>query len=80
MILICENTEEASIEKATVTIKFTDKAKDTYIKFTGDSPDQTVRHVKLYYGLASKMELEESYETLLKLTKDNKDIIKDLRK
>jgi hypothetical protein len=29
LIPVCENTEDASFEKATVTIKFTDKANDT---------------------------------------------------
>ena len=50
-----KDTEEASFEKATVTIKFTDKAKDTYVKFTGGSPEQAVRHMKLFYSIASKM-------------------------
>ena len=63
-----------------MTIKFTDEAKDTYIKFTGDSPEQAVHHVKLFYSIASKMELEESHETLSQLTNDNKDLIKDLGK
>jgi len=80
LIPMCENTEEASFEKATVIIKFTNKAKDTYIKFTGGSPEQAVRHVKLFYSIASKMELEESHETLIQLTKDNKDLIKELGK
>jgi len=46
MIPICDNTEEA-LEKATGTIKFTDKSKYTYVKFTGSSPKQAVCHVKL---------------------------------
>ena len=77
---MCKNTEDASFEKATVTIKFTNKAKYTYIKFTGGSPEQAVHHVKHFYNIASKMELEESHETSSQLTKDNKDLIKDLRK
>ena len=64
LIPVCEkdNAEEASFEKATVTIKFTDKAKYTYVKFTGGSPEQAVRHVKLFYSIASKMDLEESHK------------------
>ena len=67
LIPVCENTEDASLEKATVTIKFTDKAKYTYIKFTGGSPEQAVHHVKLFYSIASKMDLEESYKTFSQL-------------
>jgi len=61
LIPMYDNTEEASIKKATVTIKFTDKAKYTYVKFTGSSPEQAVCHVKLYHSLASNATLEESY-------------------
>ena len=67
---MCENAEEASFEKATVTIKFTDKAKDTYAKFTGDSPEQAVRHVKLFYSIASKMDFEVSHKTFSQLATD----------
>jgi len=76
MIPWSKNTEEAP-EKATVTVKFTDKAKDTYVKFTGGSSEQAVCHMKLYYSLVSKMELEDNHETLVKSIKDN---IKDLGK
>ena len=49
-ITVCENIEEAFFEKATVTIKFTDKAKDTYVKFTGGSPQQAVRRCGVITG------------------------------
>ena len=77
---MCENTEDASFEKATVTIKFTDKAKDTYVKFTGSSPEQAVRHVKLFYSISSKMDLQESHKTFSQLVADNRALIKDLGK
>ena len=80
LIPVCENTEEASFEKATVTIKFTDKAKDTYTKFTGGSPEQAVRHVKLFYSIASKMDLKESHKTFSQLVSDNRGLINDLGK
>ena len=56
LIHVSENTEEASFEKATVTIKFANKAKDTCVKFTGGSPEQAVCHVKLFYSITSKMD------------------------
>ena len=37
-----------STSKATVTIKLTDKAKDTYVKFTDGTPEAAVCHVKLF--------------------------------
>ena len=80
LIPVCENTEEASFEKATVTIKFTDKAKDTYVKFTGGSPEQAIRHVKLFYSIASKMDLQESHKTFSQLVSDNRGLINDLGK
>ena len=64
---MCKNTEEASFEKATVTIKFTDKAKDTYVKFPGGSTEGAVRHVQLFYSITSKMDLEESHKTFSQL-------------
>ena len=39
MIPVSKITEE-TIEKATVTIKFADKVKDTYVKFTDVSHEQ----------------------------------------
>ena len=80
LIPVCENTEETSFEKATMTIKFTDKAKDTHVKFTGGSPEQAVRRVKLFYSIASKMDLEESYKTFSQLAADNRGLINDLGK
>jgi len=77
LIPVCDNTEEASFEKATVTIKFADKAKDAYVKFTGGSPEQAVCHVKLFYSIASKMDLEESYQTLSQLSQNNRSRITD---
>ena len=77
---MCENRDEASFEKATVTIKFTNKAKDTYVKFIGGSPEQAVRHVKLFYSIASKMELEESHKTFSQLAANNRGLINDLGK
>ena len=71
-----------AFEKATVTIKFIDKAKDTYVKFTGGSPEQGVFvcHVKLFYSIASKMDLEESHKTFSQLAQDDRDLLKDLGK
>ena len=40
LILVCKNTEEALLEKATVSITFTDKVKDVYVKFTDGNPEQ----------------------------------------
>ena len=68
MILVCDNTEEA-LEKDTVTIEFMDKAKDTDVKFTDNSPAQALGHMKLDYSLVPKMELEDNHETLAKLIK-----------
>ena len=76
MIPVSKNTEEAP-EKATMTIKFTDKAKDTYVKFTSGTPEQAVHNVKLYYSLVLNMELEDNHETLVKLIKDTNTMIKD---
>ena len=42
-----------------VMINRIDKVNDTYIKFTGGSPEQVVWHVKLLYGPVDKMELAE---------------------
>ena len=79
---LCEkdNTEEASFEKATMPIKFTDKAKDMYAKFTGGSPEQAVCHLQLFYSIASKMDLEESHKTLSQMAADNRALINDLGK
>jgi len=55
LVLIVDVIEEA--DKAMVTIKLTDKAKYTYTKFTGGSPEQAVRRVYLFYGVVSKLEL-----------------------
>ena len=80
LIPVYENTEDVSFEKATVTIKFTDKAKDTYVKFTGGSPEQAVCHVKLFYSIASKMDLKESHKTFSQVAADNRALINDLGK
>jgi len=53
---------------------------DTYVKFTGGSPEQAVRHVKLFYSIASKMDLEESHKTFSQVAPDNRDLINDLGK
>ena len=56
--------------EATVTIKLTDKAKDTYVKFTGGTPEAAVHHVKLFYSLVEKMELVH--------LKDNRELLREL--
>ena len=42
---------KADESEATVTIKLTNKAKDTYSMFTDGNPEAAVRHVKLFYSL-----------------------------
>jgi organic radical activating enzyme len=66
---------EADESEATVTIKLTNKAKDTYIKFTGGNPEAAVRHVKLFYSLVDKMELRLQYETKQEALKTNRVIL-----
>ena len=69
---------EADESEATVTIKLTNKAKDTYIKFTGGNPETAVRHVKLFYSLVDKLELKLQYETKQETLKANRAILKEL--
>ena len=54
--------------------------KDTYVKFTGGSPEQAVRHVKLFYSIASTMDLEKSHKTFSEVAADNRALINDLGK
>ena len=76
LIPVCEITEQTSSEQATMTIKFTIKEKYMYVKFTGGSPEQAVCHVKLFYSIASKMDLEESHKTFSQLAADNEVLTK----
>ena len=69
---------KADESEATVTIKLTDKAKDTYIKFTGGNPEAAVRHVQLFYSLVDKLELKLQYDAKQELLKSNRAILKDL--
>ena len=69
---------EADESEATVTIKLTNKAKDTYIKFTGGNPEAAVRHVKLFYSLVDKMELRLQYKTKQEALKTNRAILKEI--
>ena len=46
-IRLVPSVHESDESEATVTIKLTDKAKDTYVKFSGGTPEQGVRHVCL---------------------------------
>ena len=64
--------------EATVTIKLTDKAKETYVQFLGGSTETTVRHVKLFYSLVKKLELVIQYDAKTKIVKDNEALIKEL--
>ena len=61
---------------ATVTIKLTNKAKDTYTKFASGNPETVVRHVKLFYSLVDKLELRLQYETKQETLKANRVILK----
>ena len=56
----------------------TNKAKDTYIKFTGGNPEAAVRHVKLFYSLVNKMELRLQFETKQETLKFNRTILKEI--
>ena len=64
--------------EATVTIKLTDKAKDTYIKFTGGSAEAAVCHVKLFYSLVEKIELVFQFESKASFLKDNCKLLLEL--
>ncbi len=77
-IRLAPPVHEADESEATVTIKLTNKAKDTYIKFTGGNPEAAVRHVKLFYSLVDKMELRLQYETKQETLKANRAILKEI--
>ena len=69
---------EADESEAMVIIKLTDKAKDTYTKFTGGNPEAAVCHVKLFYSLVDKMELRLQYKTKQETLKTNRAILKEI--
>ena len=53
---IAEVTEELDDSKvATVTLKFSDVAKDTYPKFAGGTAEEAVRHVKRVGAIEAKL-------------------------
>ena len=76
--LVLQVHEAGKLSKATVTIKLTDKAKDTYVNFTGGTPEAAVRHVKLFYSLVDKMELVSQFETKTNTLKSNRELIQEL--
>ena len=55
LIMMVNQIEKPS--EASVTIKLVNKAKYTYIKFTGSSLEQAVPCVKLFHYLPLKLEL-----------------------
>ena len=61
--LVLPVNDQDELIEATVRIKLTDKAKDTYVKFLGGSTENSVCHVKLFYSLVSKLEIAEQYKT-----------------
>ena len=56
----------------------TNKAKDTYVKFTGGNLEAAVRHVKLFYSLVDKMELKSQFEAKQETLKSNCKILKEI--
>ena len=76
--LVPQVHETVETSKATVTIKLTSKAKDTYVKFTDRTPEAGVRHVKLFYSLVDKMELMSQFETEQDTLKSNRELIREL--
>ncbi len=76
--LVPQVDEADKMSKATVTIKLTEKAKDTYVKFTGGTPEAAVHHMKLFYSLVDKMELVSQFETKTNTLKSNHELIKEL--
>ena len=64
--------------EATVTIKLTNEAKGTYVKFTGGTPEAAVCHVKLFYSLVDKMELKSQFEAKQETLKSNCELLKEL--
>ncbi len=46
--LVPQVHDQDELLETTVTIKLTDKAKDTYVKFTGGSAEAAVCHLKLF--------------------------------
>ena len=71
------NNQDKLLE-ATVTIKLTDKAKDTYVRFLGGSTEAAVCHVKLFYSLVKKLELVSQYEAKTTNLKDNRKLLMEL--
>ena len=76
--LVPQVHDPVEMAEATVTIKLTDKAKDTCVKFLGGSAEHAVRNVKLFYSQVSKLEIVKQYKIKTKTHKDNKDLIKEL--
>ena len=64
--------------EATVIITLTDKAKDTYVKFTGGSAEAAVCHVKLFYSLVEKMQLVSQCESNTTTLRDNRELLLEL--
>ena len=64
--------------EATVTIKLTDKAKGTYLKFAGGSAEAAVPHVALFYSLVEKMELVSQFKSKVTTLKDNRELLLEL--
>jgi hypothetical protein len=77
-IRLVPSVHEVDESEATVTIKLTNKAKDTYVKFSGGTPEQAVRHVKLFYSLVDKLELKQQYDAKQEQIKSNRTILKGL--
>ena len=62
-------------EKATVTLKVSEVAKDTYQKFLGGTAEEAVRHVKRFYALEVKLGYRKTHRELRHTRKEQQDIV-----
>ena len=71
-IRLIPTVDEDKESQPSVTIKLAEKAKETYMKFDGGTPEKAIRHIMTFHNLAVKLECRENYDCYKQLSDDNK--------